>query len=113
MFQPRAVDLDLADVEIALVLGAVGDYAGEEPRQTGLPQGLSSQHLRAGANVPALGRNGERRMSRPWGVVSRRRPARASEVACDAVCRGAAAITTAAGVGGADRVTIVWRPDHS
>ncbi len=29
MFQPRAVDLDLADVEIALVRGAVGDYADE------------------------------------------------------------------------------------
>ena len=29
MFEPRAVDLDLADVETALVLGAVGDYADE------------------------------------------------------------------------------------
>jgi hypothetical protein len=29
MFQPRAADLDLADVENALVRGAVGDYADE------------------------------------------------------------------------------------
>ncbi|WP_324277202.1 hypothetical protein [Blastococcus brunescens] len=37
----------------------------------------------------------------------------ASEVACDAVRRGAVAITIAAGFGGAARVTIVWRPEHS
>lgn len=37
----------------------------------------------------------------------------ASEVACDAVRRGAAAITIAAGLGGAARVTIVWRPERS
>ena len=29
MFQPRAADLDLTDVETALVRGAVGDYADE------------------------------------------------------------------------------------
>jgi hypothetical protein len=29
MFQPRAADLDLADIETALVRGAVGDYADE------------------------------------------------------------------------------------
>jgi hypothetical protein len=29
MFEPRAIDLDLADIETALVLGAVGDYADE------------------------------------------------------------------------------------
>jgi hypothetical protein len=27
MFQPRAIDLDPVDIETALVLGAVGDYA--------------------------------------------------------------------------------------
>lgn len=37
----------------------------------------------------------------------------AAEVACDAVRRGAAAITIAAGWGGAARVTVVWRPEHS
>lgn len=35
----------------------------------------------------------------------------ASEVACDAVRRGAAAITIAAGLGGAARVTVVWRSE--
>jgi hypothetical protein len=34
----------------------------------------------------------------------------ASEVACDAMRRGAAAITVAAGVDRGARVTIVWRP---
>jgi hypothetical protein len=29
MFEPRAIDLNLADIETALVLGAVGDYADE------------------------------------------------------------------------------------
>ena len=29
MFQPRAADLDLADIEAALARGAVGDYADE------------------------------------------------------------------------------------
>ncbi|MDQ1660313.1 MAG: hypothetical protein QOJ68_293 [Blastococcus sp.] len=29
MFQPRAIDLDPVDIETALVLGAVGDYADE------------------------------------------------------------------------------------
>ncbi|MCW2901185.1 MAG: uncharacterized protein JWO67_3450 [Streptosporangiaceae bacterium] len=29
MFEPRAADLDLADIETALVRGAVGDYADE------------------------------------------------------------------------------------
>ena len=37
----------------------------------------------------------------------------ASEAACDAVRRGAAAITIAAGLGGAARVTVVWHPEHS
>lgn len=37
----------------------------------------------------------------------------ASEVACDAVRRGAMAITIAAGLGGATRVTIVWRRERS
>ncbi|TFV87109.1 hypothetical protein E4P40_11820 [Blastococcus sp. CT_GayMR20] len=37
----------------------------------------------------------------------------ASEIACDAMRRGAAAIAIAAGVDRVARVTIVWRPEHS